>query len=120
MTNENYFDMFWNNNKELSLVISCIKSPLWNEGQGNFGNKCLIREILQKISGNKIIEMLKEILSAEEKTALVKTELESFFKKQALSFEHHMKIKSEIKTLENEVNIKTEPIDQYEMKGLCP
>ena len=107
--------MFWNNNKELSLMISCIKSPLWNEGLKNFGNKCLLRELLQKCSGNKIIEMLKEILSAEEKAALVKTELELFFKNQAQSFENHMKIKSEIKSLGAEVNIKNEPSDQYEM-----
>ena len=103
-------DMSWNNNKELSLVISCIKNPLWNEDLENFDNKCLIRELLQKCSGGKIINMLKKILSNEEKTALVKAELDSFFQNQAQSFENHMNIKSDVKT--EPIEIKTEPMEQ--------
>ena len=103
----------WIDLKELSKVISGIKTPIWNEGDENFGIKGLIREFLQNSSGNKIIDMLKNILSPEEKTALVKNELDSFFQSQAKSFENqfhsffqnqakyfenHMKIKFEIKT----------------------
>ena len=109
MTDEN-IDMLWNTNKDLSLILSCIKIPLWNENQENFENKCLIREILQKCSGGKIIGMLKKILSNEEKTALVKTQLDSFFQNQTQYFENHMKMKSEIKM--ELTKIKTEPINQ--------
>ena len=57
--------------------------------------------------------MLKKILSADEKTALVKTELETFFQNQAQSFENHMKIKSEIKSSEEKVKVKADPEDQF-------
>ena len=40
------------NNKELLMVISSIKSPLWIESQDDFENKCFLRELLQKCSGN--------------------------------------------------------------------
>ena len=105
-------DMSWDMNKELSLVISCIKNPLWDKDRQNFENKCLIRELLQKCSGGQIIEMLKNILSGEEKTALVKNELNSFFQTQAQSFENHMKIKSEV--ILPKVEIKTEYVDENE------
>ena len=88
----------WNINKELSLVVSCIISPIWFEEKSDFENKCLLRELLQKFSGNKIVKMLKEILSAEEKIALVNDELDSFFQNQAKCFVSHMKIKSESKS----------------------
>ena len=70
MDTESDIDMSWDGNKELSLVISSIKTPLWDEGQHNFENKCLIREFLQKCSGGKIVEMLKKILCGKEKYAL--------------------------------------------------
>ena len=109
---EDDIDMLWDVNKELTLVISCIKKALWSKNQQNFGNKCLIRELLQKCSGGQIIEMLKNILSGEEKTALVKNELNSFFQNQAQSFENHMKIKSEV--IVPKIEIKTEYLDESE------
>ena len=109
---ESDIDMSWDMNKELSVVISCIKNVLWIKDQQDFGNKCLIRELLQKCSGGQIIEMLKHILSGEEKTALVKNELNSFFQTQAQSFENHMKIKSEM--ILPKVEIKTEYVDENE------
>ena len=109
---ESDIDMSWDVNKELSVVISCIKNVLWIKDQQDFGNKCLIRELLQKCSGDQIIEMLKHILSGEEKTALVKNELNSFFQTQAQSFENHMKIKSEV--ILPKVEIKTEYVDESE------
>ena len=118
MNAENDIDMSWDNNKELSIVISSIKSPLWIENQDDFENKCFLRELLQKCSGNKVIEMLKKILSAEEKTALVKTELASFFKNQAQSFENHMKIKSEMKSSIEQFKIKIEFEDQFKGNNL--
>ena len=62
---ESDIDMSWDMNKELSVVISCIKNVLWIKDQQDFGNKCLIRELLQKCSGGQIIEMLKHILSGD-------------------------------------------------------
>ena len=98
MKYENNIDMLWDNTKDLSLALSCIKSPIWYEGHCDFENKCLLRELLQKCSGNKIVEMLKEILFADEKTALVVEELDSFFQNQTKCFVSHMKIKSENKS----------------------
>ena len=112
---ENDIDMSWDVNKELSVVISCIKNVLWIKDQQDFGNKCLIRELLQKCSGGQIIEMLKHILSGEEKTALVKNELNSFFQTQAQSFENYMKIKSEL--IIPKIEIKTEYVDESEKIG---
>ena len=74
MTEENDIDMTWNGSKDLSLAISFIKSPPWIEGEENFHIKCLLRELLHKCSGGKIIEMLKNILSSEERCALIKSE----------------------------------------------
>merc|ERR1719361_1064822 len=102
----------WNGNKELSLMISCIKNALWIEDQEDFGNKCLIRELLQKCSGGNIVKMLKKILSGEEKTALVRNELDSFFQTQAQSFENHMKIKSEM--IPSQLEIKTKYVEESE------
>merc|ERR1711971_1318311 len=53
--------------------------------------------------------MLKSVLSTEEKTALVRTELESFFQSQAQSFENHMKMKNE-PDFSNDIKVKTEPM----------
>ena len=75
-------NMVWSGNKDLSIVISCIKNPLWNEKGEDFENKYLIRTLFQKCSGGKVVEMLKKTLSGEEKSALVKSELESFFQTQ--------------------------------------
>ena len=109
LTEESDIDMSWDVNKELSVVISCIKNVLWIKDQQDFGNKCLIRELLQKCSGGQIIEMLKNILSREEKTALVKDEFNSLFQAQTLK---DVKIKSEVilPDLEN----KTEYVDERE------
>ena len=112
MKDDNNIEMSWNENNDLSLVISSIKTPLWKEGQENFENKCLIREFLQKCSGGKIVEMLKKILCGKEKSDLVKIELETFFQMQAQSFENHMNMKSEI--ISPKVEVKKEPIDQTE------
>ena len=49
LTEEGDIDMLWDVNKELTLVISCIKNVLWIKDQQDFGNKCLIRELLQKM-----------------------------------------------------------------------
>ena len=104
MNGEKYIDMTWNCEKDLLLVNSLIKTPFWNKAsQFDFNNKCHLRELLQKCSGGKIVEMLKWLLSAEEKTALIKNELQSFFQSQAMqSFENHIKIK-------HEVEVKQEP-----------
>ena len=40
--------------------------------QDDFGFKNLIRDFLKKCSGDKIVEMLKNILSEEEKSLLIK------------------------------------------------
>ena len=104
MSEEKDMDMSWNSDKDLAILISCIKSPIWIEGQEDFYIKCHIREFLQKCSGGKIVKMLKSVLSIEEKT-----ELESFFQSQAQSFENHMKIKNEPEFC-NDIKIKTEPV----------
>ena len=80
MGGEKDIDLNWNCEKDLLLVNSFIKTPFWNEtSRFDFNNKCHLRELLQKCSGGRIIQMLKWLLSAEEKTALVKNELQSFF-----------------------------------------
>merc|ERR1719367_467480 len=56
--------------------------------------------------------MLKKILSGEEKTALVRNELDSFFQTQAQSFENHMKVKSEM--IPSQSEIKTKYVDESE------
>ena len=111
MSGEEDIDMTWNWEKDLLLVNSLIKTPFWKEAsQLDFNNKCHLRELLQKCSGGKIVEMLKWLLSVEEKTALVKNELQSFFQSQAMqSFENHIKIK-------HEVEVKQEPEPRPEHK----
>ena len=43
--------------------MSMIKNPIWHEDQDNFYANCLVREFLQRCSGDKVIEMLKTVLS---------------------------------------------------------
>ena len=106
---KNLADIASNPKKVLALVISSIKNPLWNEGVEDFEIKSLIRELLQKCSGNKTVKMLKEILSPKEKTTLLKTELESFFQNKAFqSFENYTMEKNEIKTSQNGDEIKND------------
>ena len=99
--------------ESLSQFVSHIKEPIWIRGKEDFIAKCLIREFLQKCSSDKIVEMLKSILSVEERMGLVKTELESFFQNQTKSFENHMMVKNELNSTDDQVQrrIKTEPKD---------
>ena len=60
-------NLTWNSDKDLASLISCIKSPIWIEGQEDCDIKSHIRELLQKCSGGKIVKMLKSVLSTEEK-----------------------------------------------------
>ena len=108
MIENDNIDMVWGGNKDLSIVISCIKNPLWNEKGEDFENRYLIRTLFQKCSGGRIVEMLKKTLSGEEKSALVKSELESFFQTQAQSFENHMKSKNENIPLQDNMKRKNE------------
>ena len=109
MSEENEIDMNWNGDKDLAMMISYIKEPIWNEGKDDLYVKCHLRELLQKCSGGKIVKMLKHILSPEEKSALVETELESFFQNQVQFFKNHMRTKKE-PNFSDEVKIKVEPI----------
>ena len=97
----------------LSEFVSQIKKPIWFREKEDFYAKCLIREFLQKCSSDKIVEMLKSILSVEERMGLVKTEMESFFQNQTKSFENHMMVKNELNDTDDQVQtrIKTEPKD---------
>ena len=99
--------------ENLSQFVSHIKKPIWFQGKEDFIAKCLIREFLQKCSSDKIVEMLKSILSVEERMGLVKTEMESFFQNQTKSFENHMMVKNELISTDDQVQkrIKTEPKD---------
>jgi hypothetical protein len=47
MSEENKTDMNWNGDKDLAMMISYIKEPIWNEGQDDFYVKCHLRELLQ-------------------------------------------------------------------------
>ena len=109
MSEEKDMDMYWNSDTDLAILISGIKSPIWIEGQEDCYINCHIREFLQKCSGGKIVKMLKSVLSTEEKSALVKPELELFFQLQAESFENHMKIKNKPDFC-SDIKIKNEPI----------
>ena len=99
--------------ESLSQFVSHIKKPIWIRGKEDFYAKCVIREFLQKCSSEKIIEMLKSILSVEERMGLVKTELDSFFQNQTKSFENHMMVKNELNETDDQfqTRIKTEPKD---------
>ena len=95
MSEEEDIDMSWNSDKELAILISCIKSPIWIEGQEDFYIKCHIRELLQKCAGGKIVKMLKSVLTIEEKSALVRAELEPFIQSKAQSVKNLTKIRNE-------------------------
>ena len=103
-------DLSSNSNKDFwAILTSCIISPIWIEEE-DFDIKCHIREFLQKCSGGKIVKMLSSVLSTEEKSALVKIELEPFIQSKAQSVENHTKIRNEPDFC-NDINIvKTEPI----------
>ena len=102
--------------ESLSQFVSHIKQPIWIRGKEDFYAKCVIREFLQKCSRDKIVEMLKSILSVEERMGLVKTEMESFFQNQTKAFENHMMVKNELNSTDDQVQrrIKTEPKDFIE------
>ena len=102
--------------ESLSQFVSHIKKPIWIRGKEDFYAKCVIREFLQKCSRDKIVEMLKSILSVEERMGLVKTEMESFFQNQTKAFENHMMVKNELNSTDDQVQrrIKTEPKDFIE------
>ena len=57
--------------QQFSYFVSSIKEPIWISGQDDFQTKCLIRDFLHKFSGDKIVEMLKSVLSIEEINQLV-------------------------------------------------
>ena len=81
-----WFHGFWNN---------CIQKTIWQGGQDNSDANGFIREFLQKCSGDKIVEMLKGVLSEKEKIDLVKPELHSSFENQSNFFENHMMVRNE-------------------------
>ena len=54
----------------LEKLVSNIKGPIWFREKVDFNAICLIREFLQKCSNDKIVEMLKNILSVEERMGL--------------------------------------------------
>ena len=97
----------------LEKLVSNIKEPIWfSREKVDFNAKCLIREFLQKCSSDKIVEMLKNILSVEERMGLVKTEMESFFQNQTKYFENHMKVQNYLNSDDQvQTRIKTEPKD---------
>ena len=106
MSEENKIYTSWDDDNNLVMMINFIKEPIWNEGHDNFFVKCALRELLQKLSGGKMVEMLKNILSTEEKSALVKTELEPLFQNQAQSFENQIRTENN----NDKVQVKIEPL----------
>ena len=106
MTEENDIDMTWDGNKDLSVAISFIKSPLWIEGEENFYTNCLLRELLQKCSGGKVIEMLKSILSSEERCALIKSEF--VIKTETQLEENNTEFTSQMYLSQEDVKLETE------------
>ena len=116
MSEEITFDLSENGKNDLLKQISCIKNPIWNEEQDNFYANCLVREFLQKCSGDKVIEMLKTVLSVNERMSLVRNEYESFFQNQAEAFENHVMIKNELIASSNDCTIKTEPQSEDEIR----
>ena len=92
-----------------------IKNPIWHEEQDNFYANCLVREFLQRCSGDKVIEMLKTVLSVKERMSLVRNEYEFFFQNQAEAFENHVMVKNELIT-SNDCKIKTESQSEDEIR----
>ena len=108
MSEDNEMDLSSNSNKNFwAQVTSCIVSPIWVEEE-DFDLKCHIRDFLQKCSGGKIVEMLKSVLTIEEKSALVRAELEPFIQSKAQSVKNLTKIRNE-PDFSNDIKIKTRP-----------
>ena len=116
MSEEITFDLSENGKSDLLKQISCIKNPIWHEEKDNFYANCLVREFLQKCSGDKVVEMLKTVLSVNERMSLVRNEYESFFQNQAEAFENHVMIKNELIASSNDCTIKTEPQSEDEIR----
>ena len=111
------FDLSENGKNDLLKQISCIKNPIWYEEHDNFYADCLVRICLEKCSGDKVIEMLKTVLSAKERMSLVQNEYESFFQNQAKAFENHVMIKNEL-IASNDCKKETEPLSEDETHSL--
>ena len=108
MSEEHEMDLSGNSNKDFwATLTSCIISPIWIEEE-DFDIKCHIREFLQKCSGGKIVEMLKSVLTIEEKSALVRAELEPFIQSKAQPVKNITKIRNE-PDFSNDIKIKTGP-----------
>jgi hypothetical protein len=108
MSEEHEMDLSGNSNKDFwATLTSCIISPIWIEEE-DFDVKCHIREFLQKCSGGKIVEMLKSVLTIEEKSALVRAELEPFIQSKAKPVKNLTKIRNE-PDFSNDIKIKTRP-----------
>ena len=106
MSEEHEMDLSGNSNKDFwATLTSCIVSPIWIEEE-DFDVKCHIREFLQKCSGGKIVKMLKSVLTIEEKSALVRAELEPFIQSKAQSVKNLTKIRNE-PDFSNDIKIKT-------------
>ena len=59
---------------DFSVFVSSMKHmPPWNEDQNNEHLKNTIRSLLETFSGGRTVEMLKDVLSTEERRALLIT-----------------------------------------------
>jgi len=60
---------------DFSVIVSSMKHmPPWNEDQNNDQLKNTIQSLLEKCSGGRTVEMLKSVLSIEERRALIITD----------------------------------------------
>ena len=60
---------------DFSVFVSSMKHmPPWTEDQNNDHLKNTIRSFLEKISGGRTVEMLKDVISTEERRALLITD----------------------------------------------
>jgi hypothetical protein len=103
-----WFHGYWNNS---------IQKNIWEEDQDNSEANGFIRQFLQKCSGNKLVDMLKGVLSDEEKLELVKPDLESSFKNQSKSFENHMMLSRDEGTSNNYVDETLPSVDHLATSG---
>ena len=90
------------NEKNHSFDPSWIKSPLWKMKDENLQDIGIIRDVLNRCSRGRIVEMLKQVLFAEEKTALVKSDLETFFQFKIQAFEKHVKMNNPVKVTKHQ------------------
>ena len=90
-----WFHGYWNNS---------IQRNIWDPSQDNTEANGFIRKFLQRCSGDKLVEMLKGVLSENEKLELVQPDLESSFQNQSQSFENHMMLSRNEGTSNNYVN----------------